>query len=302
MSSSLEATLSAASAPGPAAAQAAPRRVIADIWVYLVIAGLVIGAWLVSRLGLFKAGDDVGYWIGVVGGVMMLMLFSYPLRKYVRGLHRLGKVKWWFMVHMVLGIGGPLLILIHSTFRVGSLNAAVALYSMLIVAGSGVIGRFLYMHVNRGLSGERTNLAQLQARAGLDQSEARSKLHFAPEVEARLLKFAEHELDAKRGWFDYLRQVTVLPMQQRMVYRACVSELRIPLAAMARGAKWSRQDYVQRKRLARKLVKRYLDSVVKVAQFTAYERAFALWHIAHVPFVYLLVISAIIHVIAVHAY
>jgi hypothetical protein len=300
MSSTLEATLPASPAPEPKAA--APRRASADIWVYLIIAVLVTGAWLLSRAELFKAGDDVGYWLGVAGGVMMLMLFSYPLRKYVRSLHRLGKVKWWFLVHMVLGIGGPLLILIHSTFRVGSLNAAVALYSMLIVSGSGVIGRFLYMRVNRGLTGEQTNLRQLQARAGLDESEARSKLHFAPEVEARLLKFSERELHSKPGWLMYLRQVMFLPLQQRMVYRACVADLKLPLTALAKSNQWSRQEYVQRKRVARKLVQRYLSGVVRVAQFTAYERAFALWHIAHVPFVYLLVISAVIHVIAVHAY
>ena len=300
MSSTLEATLPATPAPEPKAL--ARRRASADVWVYLIITALVLGAWLLSRAELFKAGDDVGYWIGVVGGVMMLMLFSYPLRKYVRPLHRLGKVKWWFLVHMVLGIGGPLLILIHSTFRVGSLNAGVALYSMLIVAGSGVIGRFLYMRVNRGLTGEQTNLRELQARAGLDESEARSKLHFAPEVEARLLKFAERELQAKPSWFTYLRQVMFLPLQQRMVYRTCVAVLKVPLTAMGKGRGWSRSEYIQRKRVARKLIERYLASVVRVAQFTAYERVFALWHIAHVPFVYLLVISAIIHVVAVHAY
>jgi hypothetical protein len=53
---------------------------------------------------------------------------------------------------MIMGIGGPLLILMHSTFQVGSLNAAVALYSMLLVAGSGVVGRFIYVRVHRGLS------------------------------------------------------------------------------------------------------------------------------------------------------
>jgi hypothetical protein len=42
--------------------------------------------------------------------------------------------------------------------------------------------------------------------------------------------------------------------------------------------------------------------VVRVAQYNAYERVFALWHVAHLPFVYLLVISAVVHVIAVHAY
>ena len=41
---------------------------------------------------------------------MLLTLFSYPLRKYVRGMHQLGKVKWWFLLHIVFGIGGPVLI------------------------------------------------------------------------------------------------------------------------------------------------------------------------------------------------
>lgn len=29
---------------------------------------------------------------------------------------------------------------------------------------------------------------------------------------------------------------------------------------------------------------------------------FALWHVAHVTFVYLLVASAVVHIVAVHAY
>lgn len=304
MSSTLEAALVDFAADKPEEVEATPsrRRVSSDLLVYLVIGALVGGAWLIAKADLFKAGDDVGYWIGVAGGVMMLLLFSYPLRKYVRGLHRLGKVKWWFLVHVVLGVGGPVLILIHSTFRVGSLNAGVALYSMLIVAGSGVIGRFLYMHVNRGLTGEKTSLKQLEVRAGLTQSEARSKLHFAPEVEALLLKFAEDELHAKSGWLTHLRRITLLPLKQSLVYRQCDEALKVPLRAMAKGRGWSRAQYVGRKRVARRFIDNYLTSVVRVAQFTAFERLFALWHVAHVPFVYLLVISAIVHVIAVHAY
>lgn len=303
MSSTIDAVLTDFATPSAAQAEETPtRRLSSDLLVYALIAALVGGAWLFSRAELFKAGDDIGYWLGVAGGVMLLTLFSYPLRKYVRGMHRLGKVKWWFLLHIVFGIGGPVLILIHSTFRVGSLNAGVALYSMLIVAGSGVIGRFLYMRVNRGLSGEKTSLKQLEVRAGLAQSEARSKLHFAPEVEARLLKFAEDELHAKPGWLTHLRRITVLPLQQRLVYRQCDEALTVPLRAMAKGRGWSRSQYIGRKRVARRFIDSYLGSVVRVAQFSAFERMFALWHVAHVPFVYLLLISAIVHVIAVHAY
>ncbi len=279
-----------------------PPRVSTDVWLYALLTGLTLGAWFISRQGYFTAGDDVGYWIGVAGGVMMLALFSYPLRKYVRFLHRLGKVKWWFMVHMALGIGGPLLILVHSTFRVGSINAGVALYSMIIVALSGVVGRFIYMRVNRGLHGEQTTLRELQARAGFDQSETRSRLHFAPAVEARLLAFEERELKAQPGWLTFSRQVAVLPWRQWLIYRSCVAGLREPLQRIAEQREWSAAELAKRDRHARKLVRRYLNNVVRVAQFTAYERFFALWHVAHVPFVYILVISAVVHVFAVHAY
>ena len=57
-----------------------------------------------------------------------------------------------------------------------------------------------------------------------------------------------------------------------------------------------------RERQASKLVLKYLHAVTRVAQFTAYERLFSLWHVAHIPFVYLLVICAVVHVISVYAY
>lgn len=282
----------------------APARSLlaGDTVVYLVLATLVWLAWKISRLGLFEAGDDVGYWLGVAGGSMMLLLFSYPLRKHFRFAQNWGRVKWWFLVHMLLGIGGPLLILLHSTFRIGSLNAGVALYSMVIVALSGVVGRFIYARVHRGLRGEQTGFKELQARAKFDQDEVRSRLAFAPQVEADLKAFEQTELQAAPGWLTWSRQVFWLPVKQWLVYRRCVHDLHAPIRKLAKHGQWSSEDLRRREAMSRKLVRRYLNAVVRVAQYTAYERLFSLWHVAHIPFVYLLVISAVVHVIAVHAY
>lgn len=277
-------------------------RRVGDVLLYLLIGGLVAGAWWFTQLGLFEAGDDVGYWLGVTGGVFMLLLFSYPLRKHFKVFHRWGKVKWWFLVHMVLGIGGPLLILLHSTFRVGSVNAAVALYSMLIVAGSGVVGRFLYVRVSKGLHGEVMTLRQLQARAGLDASDKHSKLAFAPAVEKRLVAFEQRELAGDRGVIDYTRQALLLSWQSWWLYRQCSHQVRLELKRLAPGKQWTPADLNHRSRSACRLVQRYIHGVVRVAKFGAYERLFALWHVAHVPFVYLLILSAVVHVFAVHAY
>lgn len=283
-----------------------PRKVkgfwSSDVAIYLLLLALTWGAWQFSRLGLFTAGSDAGYWIGVVGGSMMVILFSYPLRKHFRFAQGWGKMKWWFWLHMALGIGGPMLILVHSTFRVGSLNAAVALYSMVIVALSGVIGRFIYRHVHKGLRGEEIGLKDLQVFAGMHKDDARSRLAFAPAVETRLKAFEQTQLQARDGWATYFRQAVWLPVQRMRAYRDCDVALREPLKQLAIRNSWRAEDVAKHHRHALKLVNSYLSAVVGVAQYTAYERLFALWHLAHIPFVYLLVISAIVHVVAVHAY
>src|SRR3989344_4659459 len=105
---------------------------------------LLLAVWAVREGRYYEPGDDFGYYLGVVGGVMMLALLLYSLRKHIRFMRNWGATKHWFRLHMILGIAGPTLILFHSTFRVGSLNATVALGCMLLVAGSGVLGRGLY--------------------------------------------------------------------------------------------------------------------------------------------------------------
>lgn len=295
MNSGLQALPPMASKPGL-------PRLTGDLLVYLGLIALVWGAWWLSGLGLFEAGDDVGYWIGVAGGVMMVLLFTYPLRKRFRFTQRWGKAKWWFLVHMLLGVAGPVLILVHSTFQARSLNASAALYSMVVVALSGVVGRFIYSRVNRGLHGEQSSFRELQQRAGLHQREAHSRLAFAPGVEQRLLAFGAQDLTHRPDLLACLNRVFWLPVQQWWTYRACVTELDEALTRLAARGNWDPKSHAKRQQLARKLVRRYLNAVVRVAQFTAYERLFSLWHVAHIPFVYLLVISSVVHVVAVHAY
>jgi hypothetical protein len=277
-------------------------RAFSDLALYLLLAALVFGAWLFTRLGLYQAGDDVGYWLGVAGAAMMLLLFTYPLRKYVRFTHRWGKVKWWFVVHMVLGIGGPLLILLHSTFLLKSLNATVAFFSMLIVAGSGVVGRFLYIRIHRGLHGQKISFKELQTQAGLAEGEMKSRLRFAPEVAERLLAFEAHAFDRGHRWSHVFGNALLLPIRRRFVFAESARDLSARLRVIAKERRWSKAQYRRRRLHVVSLTRNYLRSVVRVAQFSAYERLFALWHVLHVPFVYLLIATACFHVFAVHAY
>src|SRR5665647_2749342 len=118
----------------------------------------------------YKPSTGFGYYMGLVGGVMMLLMLLYPVRKHMALARNWGPVRYWFMVHMIFGIGGPALILFHSTFHVKSLNAGVALFSMLLVAASGIIGRFIYKRIHHGLYGRKSNLEELQQAVDSNQN------------------------------------------------------------------------------------------------------------------------------------
>jgi len=293
-------------AAGPTADARAPatatRARINEWTLVLGLAVLVLVAWGISESGVLSSGPDTIYYLGLSGGVMMLLLFLYPLRKRVRVLHAWGATKYWFAVHMFLGIGGPLVILVHSNFHIGSVNAGVALACMLIVMVSGVIGRFIYIRIHHGLYGRRATLKDMQILVGLNSIEARSRLHFAPDVEEALRAFeksalAPHERFAETAW-----AFLTLGFRGRAVYRRCARSLTAVLREHARQRGWDKPKLRRRLGAAKRLARNYIHNAQRVAQFSAYERLFSLWHLLHVPFVYLLVLSAVAHVVAVHMY
>jgi hypothetical protein len=285
------------------------RRVVAtrpharrDGALLAIVAVLVGGAMAIARSGRFTAGSDLGYWIGVAGGVAMLLLFLYPLRKRVRALRGVGTTRFWFAVHMMLGIGGPLLIIVHSTLHFGSINAIVAFTSMSLVAASGIVGRYLYARIHHGLYGRRASLAELRAQAGIDSEAVRSKLAFAPEVERRLEAFARRvEAAGNAGLARPLRFFAVGPLAIVERHRSVREATRLlRMRALAEG--WTPEKLAHRIRSRKALIGAYLRAVQRVAQFGVFERLFSWWHILHVPLVYMLVLSAIAHVVAVHMY
>lgn len=304
----------AAAEPPPAAPEGAEplsptpaartRRLwLRDLLLIATLLALIALAWQIGERRWVRPQEPLGYWIGVAGGVMMLLLFLYPLRKHARWTRRVGTVKGWFWFHLAMGVAGPWLILVHTAFRTGSLNAAVALYSMGIVVVSGVVGRFLYVRLGSHLDEAVAALQAVRRKAGLEQDGgAVSALHFAPRVERRLRAFEARELAGQASRWRDLRQVVLLPLQRRLQLLRCLHELRAPLAARAAAGGWSGDELARRRRRARRLVDEHLEAVVRVARQQAFSRVFALWHVAHLPFIYLLVISAIVHVVAVHAY
>jgi hypothetical protein len=269
-------------------------------WLWIVLLGVI--TWVVARSPLYESGSGTGYLLGLFGGVMLLLLFLYPLRKHWRCMRHWGATKHWFSVHMLFGIGGPLLILMHSRFSIGSINAGVALGSMLLVAGSGVIGRFIYTRIHHGLYGERARLRDLQAQLETHAVLLHAEIGDARQVEAQLRSFEDEALSVRRRFLDRTAAFLTLGWKARVVRRDCARCLEPLYRQQALRQGWGDREFARRFEAARELIDTHVAGIQRVAQFATYERLFSWWHVLHVPLVYMLVLSAIAHVVAVHIY
>jgi hypothetical protein len=265
-------------------------------------AALVAMAWAASRYGDYTSGSRLGYGLGIAGGVALLVILLYPLRKRLRFMHAWGAARGWFAVHMACGILAPLLILAHAKFHIGSINAGVALVSMLLVAASGIVGRFIYVRIHHGLYGRRMTLAELQADVGLNSGEVRSKLSFAPRVEQWLREFEQAAVGRPRNVVHGMWRFLTLGARARWARRRCTQEFARVYRMHARAFNWDAARQQRHLAGGKAVIAEFLAGAQRVAQFSRYERLFALWHVLHVPLVWMMVLSAIAHVVAVHAY
>ncbi len=243
-----------------------------------------------------------GYALGIVGGSLMLLLFLYSARKRISWLRFLGSVTKWFEAHMVLGIAGPLCILYHANFSLGATNSNVALICMLTVVASGFVGRYIYTHIHFGLHGRKMTLGELQAGAERLR-ELSGTISFLPELVTQL----EAE---ERGLLANGPQLRLLGLTRPFA---------VSLETFA--ARWRLRRYVRRalraaarrsptlaahrkplRRAAALYIDKRLAATRRVATFQAYERLFSLWHVLHLPIIFMMVIAAVAHVIAVHVY
>lgn len=235
----------------------------------------------------------------------MLLMLLYPVRKHMRWARNWGPLRYWFMLHMVFGIGGPVLVLFHSTLHVKSLNAGVSLYSMLLVASSGIIGRFIYTRIHHGLYGRQSNLKELQQAVDTNQnkmSKVSSVLMEATGVGETLMQFRNRAFKREGNPLIRAWRFITLGWQRRRLAAYCRQELRRGIIHLAKTQGWDEQQQSQNFQAVVLDTNNYLTAVQQAAQFSAYERLFRLWHILHTPFVWLLGISAIVHVLAVNMY
>ncbi len=281
---------------------AVKRRYSNATYGYALLLVATVAGWLLSDAQLVDPTEGLGYWLGIVGGTMMLLLLFYPAGKKSTFMQRLGLVKHWFRIHMILGLVGPLLILYHCNFSVDAINSTVALYSMLAVTISGVIGRYFYTRIHRGLYGKRANIEELRDEISLAVENSSGLAAILPGFIQRLHVVSEKLMGDELTRSISMRHCLSWTLNYYFVRLRMYFLINKELKTLAAINGVVRRNTRKLRRTANAYATKQIGLMRQVAQLAFYERLFSLWHVFHMPLFLLLIVSALVHVLAVHMY
>lgn len=133
-----------------------------DLYLALAcIAALTLGYAALSRGGRVRPGSGWGLALGVAALLLMAGAQTlYSARKRWPGFN-LGPMGYWLRGHIVLGLVGPFLALLHSGWRFNGI-AGLAVLVMGVVVLSGLVGRYIYTAIPRSLDEQMTEIARIE--------------------------------------------------------------------------------------------------------------------------------------------
>jgi len=246
---------------------------------------------------LLRPSGAIGLRLGMLGTLLFLGIYLYPLRKRWAWLGRQGSSRHWLDFHVVLGIAAPVLITFHSSFKFHGI-AGMAYWIMVAVAISGVVGRYLYAQIPRSLSAAEVSLKELQeTQAKLTQQLAAQKLFSRADLWPLIALPTAQQVE-QMSLLGALTALLAVDLQRpfhvaALRFRALGALGRLlSLGGLLRTThlELERVIYTARKQAA---VSKHIVFLSRT------QRVFHLWHVVHRPFSYSFAFLASIHIVVV---
>ena len=230
-----------------------------------------------------KPGGFRGHGLGILGTAMMILLLSYSLRKRTRIFGNWGTMNRWLNIHIYFGIMGPLFVVLHSTFKLNGL-VSVSFWSMILVALSGVLGRYLYVQIPRSVSG--MEMTRDQATRLTERLMARLKTEFHLEEQEvieleQIMGVNFKNTSLMSMLFMFLFSDIFLFFKKKSVHSAIANRFHLPLRKIQQITKLT----VEKAKMDRRI---YFWNQI--------HRIFHYWHVFHKPFAIVMYLIMLIHV------
>lgn len=230
-----------------------------------------------AQHALLRPSGPAGQMFGLIGFTLMLMPFAYMARK--RAKKGPGTLRGWLEVHLFCGVVGPVLVTFHTSFKFNGIVSA-AYWSMAIVVSSGFLGRYLYVRIPRSIRGNELTRVELDARVDETKDElvaARMSGEATAAIERFELALAPR---SRYSWVDLLFGELRTWRHRRALDRALT----------AAGVDASQRRTIGRLTSDRAMLMR------RIAYLQRTKKLFDLWHVFHLPLVYVLLVIVAAHV------
>jgi hypothetical protein len=230
-----------------------------------------------------KSSGIIGHGLGIIGSILILIgVSTYMLRKRISRLSRIGILKHWLEFHIFLCSLGPILVLYHTAFKFGGL-VAVSFWSMVAVAASGVIGRYIYLQIPRSIEGRELNLNEINQ----IKDELNTRIRTIYQIEEGILEqllTAVTKRPGRSGKSILKRSIEKFNFERRTI-REVKSILK---THQIKGVTF--QEVMG-------LIKDEISLNRKIDRLISMQNLFRYWHVAHMPFALLMLIIMLIHVV-----
>ncbi len=246
---------------------------------------------------LLRPSGPLGLRLGILGGVLFLGVYLYPLRKRWRWLRQFGNTRHWLDFHVLLGVVGPLLINFHSSLKFHGL-AGMAFWIMWTVVASGFVGRYFYGQIPRHLDAAEMSLKDMEKIAAeLGRQIESQRLLSAADLAPLFRLPAIEEIQSMPVGRALARMVAIDVARPWVVSRLRRKSMGglgklISLGGVLPGVNRQVEEVIaaarRQSRLSTKIL--FLDRTRQV---------FHLWHVVHRPFSYSFLALVVIHVVVV---
>jgi hypothetical protein len=234
---------------------------------------------------VLKPSGFESHGFGIVGTAMIIAgVVMYSARKRVKKFSRIGKIKNVLEFHIFLCLLGPMLVLYHTTFKFGGI-VAVSFWSMMAVAASGIIGRYLYVQIPKGIHGNELTVKDLEEENRALLVNLEKEYGLAPQV---------------------IQSIDALTVSKKPLEQMTTSEMLMFLfiSDITRRRQLKKiTHYLQRQSVDKHFIKKIAhiasDHLVlkrRIAFLEKLQHVFHYWHVVHLPFSIIMFVILILHV------
>jgi hypothetical protein len=232
-----------------------------------------------------KPTGILGQGYGIIGSLMITVgVIMYSSRKRWRAMANMGRIKNWLEFHIFLCLLGPILVVYHTTFKFGGL-VAVSFWSMAAVVLSGIVGRYFYVQIPKGIHGNELSSQELT----VENEKIGETLRKQFGLDADLLKLIDSAAlparpVAEMGLMEVISFFIVNDIMRR-------SRLHTLFETLQR-----RGLHGQMLHRIRTMASRRIMLTRRIAFLQQFKRIFHYWHVVHLPFSIVMFVILSIHV------